>query len=58
MKLADRTFNHVTRNRYRPPIAKVYAELRGVPFQQVFKTLEAAQRVAALYNGFIVSLVH
>jgi hypothetical protein len=50
--------NPVTHTRYRPPVAKVYGTVRGVPFQQVFKTVEAAQRVAMQFNGFVVSLVH
>ena len=52
------TFNRCTKTRYRAPVAKVYGTARGVPFQQVFKSVEAAVRVAAQYNGFVVSLVH
>ncbi len=52
------TFNRTTHTRYRPPVAKVYGTLRGVPFRQVFKSVEAAARVAAQYNGFVVSLIH
>ena len=52
------TFNRTSHTRYRPPVAKVYGAVRGVPFQQVFKTIEAAERAAAQFNGFVVSLVH
>ncbi len=51
-------FNRTTHARYRPSVAKVYGTARGVPFQQVFKTVKAAERVAAQFNGFIVNLVH
>ncbi len=50
------TFNRCTKTRYRRAVAKVYATVRGVPFQQVFKSVEAAERVAAQFNGFIVPL--
>ena len=50
------TFKHVTKNRYRKPVAKVYGTLRGIQFQQVFKTLEAAQAVAMKFNGVVVQL--
>ena len=50
--------NPVTHVRYRKPVAKVYGTVRGVPFEQVFKTEVAAARAAKLYNGFVVSLVH
>ena len=48
--------NPVTTNRYRKPVAKVYGSVRGVPFQQVFKTLRAAEQAALRFNGFIVNL--
>ena len=48
--------NPVTTNRYRKPVAKVYGSDRGVPFQQVFKTMTAAERAAQQFNGFIVIL--
>ncbi len=54
--LNQNTFNRTTHVRYRKPVAKVYGTLRGVPFQQVFKTVEAAKRVAAQFNGIIVRL--
>ena len=47
------TFNRVTKSQYRPPVAKVYGYVRGVPFWQVFKTEEAAARCAARYNGIM-----
>ena len=49
-------FNKTTHTRYRRAVAKVYGTCRGVPFQQVFKSVEAAVRVAAQYNGFIVPI--
>lgn len=51
-------FNRTSHTRYRPAVAKVYGTSRGVPFQQVFKSVEAAERVAAQFNGFIVNLIH
>lgn len=50
------TFNICTKTRYRPPIAKVYGTFKGVPFQQVFKSTEAARRVAAQCAGIVVPL--
>ena len=50
------TFNRVTRNRYHPPIAKVYGYVRGVPFWQSFKTMEAASRCAAQFNGIVFNI--
>ena len=50
------TFNTCTKNRYRPPVAKVYGAVRGIPFQQVFKSVVAAERVAARWSG-VVSLL-
>ncbi|MEK6849517.1 MAG: hypothetical protein AABY01_03020 [Nanoarchaeota archaeon] len=52
------TFNRCTKTRYRPAVAKVYGTVRGVPFQQVFKSMEAATRTAVQYNGFVVNLIH
>lgn len=50
------TFNTCTKTKYRPPVAKVYGTVKGVPFQQVFKTFAAAVKTAAQYDGFIVQL--
>lgn len=50
------TFNTCTKTKYRPPVAKVYGTVRGVPFQQVFKTIAAAVRSAAQFNGIIIQL--
>lgn len=58
MNIKPHTFVPTSHTRYRPAMAKVYGTARGVPFQQVFKSVEAAERVAAQYNGFIVNLVH
>ena len=50
------TFRPTSHNRYRPPVAKVIGTVRGVPFEQVFKTMPAAERAAAEFNGFVVKL--
>ena len=51
-------FNRTTHARYRPAVARVYGTARGIPFQQVFKSVEAAERVATQYNGFVINLIH
>lgn len=50
------TFNPTSHVRYRPPVAKVYASDRGVPFWRVFKTEEAATRCALRFNGIVFNL--
>jgi len=48
--------NPVTNNRYRKPVAKVYGFVRGVPFEQVFKTLKAAEVAADRFHGIVIIL--
>ena len=51
-------YNKVSKAPYRPFVAKVYGEVRGVPFEQAFKSEAAARKIARKHNGFLVSLVH
>jgi hypothetical protein len=48
------TFNNVSRNKYRPPVAVVYGTDRGVQFRLVYKTMRAALRCAEQFRGFVV----
>lgn len=50
------TFNQVSKNRYRKPVAVVYGKDGGIPFRRVFKSDKAATTCAKRFGGVVYAL--
>lgn len=50
------TFNNVSKNRYRKPVAVVYGKDGGIPFRRVFKSDKAAASCAKRFGGMVFPL--